>query len=60
MTYSNHVPHLWAKQLSSSKRTDHGLASQQVVFFDGDFRTWRQVEQRAQLNRGIAAYISRR
>ena len=30
-----------------------------VFFFDGDFRTWNQVEQRAQLNRAIATLIAR-
>ena len=59
MTYQNHVPHFWAKQMSSSKRTDHSLASQPVVFFDGDFRTWSQVEQRVQLNRAIVAHLAK-
>ena len=33
-------------------------ANQPIFFFDGDFRTWGQVEQRAQLNRAIAAHVS--
>ena len=33
--------------------------SQPVFFFDGEFRTRQQLEQRAQLNRAIAAHIFR-
>ena len=29
-----------------------------VFFFDGDFRTWAQVQQRAQLNRAIATQLA--
>ena len=28
-----------------------------VFFFDGDFRTWAQVQQRAQLNKAIAIHM---
>ena len=35
------------------------LGSQQVFFFDGDFRTWDQVVQRAKLNKAIVATIAR-
>ena len=34
-------------------------AQQPVYFFDGDFRTWGQVVQRAQVNIGIAAYLAK-
>ena len=37
--------------------TAHGQGKRPVFFFDGDFRTQQQLEQRAQLNRAIAAYI---
>ena len=30
-----------------------------VFFYDGDFRTWPQLERRVQLNTAIAAYIAR-
>ena len=32
---------------------------QPVFFYDGDFRTWPQVERRARLNAAIAAYVTR-
>ncbi|MCI0437906.1 MAG: hypothetical protein L0177_02105 [Chloroflexi bacterium] len=35
-------------------------SSEPIFFFDGDFRTWGQVEQRARLNSAIASYIARR
>ena len=35
----------------------HRQESRPVFFFDGDFRTQQQLEQRAQLNRAIAAYV---
>ena len=31
----------------------------QVFFYDGDFRTWPQLERRVQLNTAIAAYVAR-
>ena len=31
-----------------------GEAKETVYFFDGDFRTWAQVERRAQLNMAMA------
>ena len=31
-----------------------GKANEPVYFFDGDFRTWAQVERRAQLNMAMA------
>ncbi len=31
-----------------------------IFFFDGDFRSWAQAEQRARLNSAIASYIARR
>ena len=33
--------------------------AQSVFFFDGDFRTWPQVEHRARLNGAISTYIAR-
>ena len=33
--------------------------SQPVFFFDGEFRTWAQVQQRAQVIKGMAAYMAR-
>ena len=34
-------------------------ASQPIFFFDGDFRTWGQVEQRARVNQAIVVELSR-
>ena len=31
--------------------------SEPIFFFDGDFRTWAQVQQRAQLNKAIAMHM---
>jgi len=36
------------------------VKDQPVFFFDGEFRTWGQVEQRAKLNAAIERYISSR
>ena len=30
-----------------------------MFFYDGDFRTWPQLERRARLNTAIAAYVTR-
>ena len=32
---------------------------QPVFFYDGDFRTWPQLERQVRLNTAIAAYVSR-
>ena len=47
----------WAGQLRQAE-TVLNPSSEPVFFFDGDFRTWAQVEKRAQLNRAIAAHIA--
>jgi hypothetical protein len=39
------------------RRTNPG--SEPLFYFDGDFRTWDQVQRRAQLNRAIAAHLAR-
>ena len=31
--------------------------SKPIFFFDGDFRTWGEVSQRAEINMAIAAYL---
>ena len=36
------------------------VKGQPIFFFDGEFRTWGQVEQRAKLNAAIERYISSR
>ena len=36
-----------------------GPDSLSVFFFDGEFRTWPQVEHRARLNGAISSYIAR-
>ena len=36
------------------------IKGQPIFFFDGEFRTWCQVEQRAKLNAAIERYISSR
>ena len=49
--------------LQSQRRADltdqpPGSNQQPVFFYDGDFRTWAQVEHRAQLNQTIARMIT--
>ena len=34
-------------------------ANTPIFFYDGDFRTWTQIEQRAQLNMAIASIVSK-
>ena len=46
-------------QRRTSPTSQTSSASQQPMFFyDGDFRTWAQVEHRAQLNQTIARMIT--
>ena len=45
-------------QQSPQSGTADNPGSEPVFFFDGDFRTWGQVERRAQLNKAIAAQLS--
>lgn len=56
MTRQNQIAKRWT-QITSM--TDQRQASQPVFFYDGDFRTWEQVERRVLLNRAIAAQLAR-
>ncbi len=43
---------------SWARHADVGRRVEPVFFFDGDFRTWAQVEHRAKLNMAIATYVA--
>ena len=58
MTQQNQKTHRWAERVRQGRGPTPNAANQPMFFFDGEFRTWGQVEQRAQLNRAIAAHIS--
>ncbi len=58
MTTQIHKTHRWAERISRREAAAPNQGDQPVFFFDGEFRTWGQVEQRAQLKRAIAAHIS--
>ena len=58
MTQQNQTTHRWAETVRQGRGSAPNAANQPIFFFDGEFRTWGQVEQRAQLNRAIAAQIS--
>jgi hypothetical protein len=58
MTTQLQKTHRWAERISRSGGVTPNPSDQPVFFFDGEFRTWGQVEQRALLNRAIAAHIS--
>ena len=54
MTHQIQMPNGW---VGPWKNLDPGI--EPVFFFDGGFRTWGQVEQRAQLNKAIATHIAK-
>ena len=58
MTQQIQKTHRWAETVLQGRASTPHPANQPIFFFDGEFRTWGQVEQRAQLNRAIAAHIS--
>ncbi len=58
MTQQNQKTHRWAERARQGRASTPNPANQPIFFFDGEFRTWGRVEQRAQLNRAIAAHIS--
>lgn len=58
MTTQIQKTHRWAERIGRSGAVTPNPSDQPVFFFDGEFRTWGQVERRAQLNRAIAAHIS--
>ncbi len=58
MTPQTEKTHLWAERIRRSEAATPRPSDQPVFFFDGEFRTWGQVEQRAQLNRALAAHIA--
>ena len=43
--------------ISHSPTNQTSPATTPIFFYDGDFRTWKQVERRAQLNKAIATYV---
>ena len=48
----------WSETVRGDEASPRG-ANEQIFFFDGDFRTWGQVEQRALVNVAIAVELSR-
>ncbi len=59
MTQHTEMTDPWAGRVSQSEASALNPGRQPIFFFDGDFRTWDQVQRRAQLNRAIIAHISR-
>ncbi len=58
MTQQIQKTHRWTERVRQGNPLTPNPANQPIFFFDGEFRTSGQVEQRAQLNRAIAAHIS--
>ena len=58
MTQQNQKTHRWAETVRQGRGSTPNPGNQPIFFFDGEFRTWGQVEQRAQLNRAIGAHTS--
>jgi len=56
MTQQIEKTHLWAERIWLDEAFTNG-ESQPIFFFDGDFRTWGEVSQRAQINMAMAAYL---
>ena len=46
-----------AEQVSRAEQTLRERERQPIFFFDGDFRTWEQMVQRARLNAVVAASL---
>ena len=46
--------HRWTDDLRKREALTRKETSEPVFFFDGDFRTWGQVQFRAQLNMALA------
>tara|TARA_B100000315_G_scaffold81739_1_gene74918 strand:+ start:97 stop:297 length:201 start_codon:yes stop_codon:yes gene_type:complete len=49
-----------AEQVQRAERALRERERQPMFFFDGDFRTWEQVVQRARLNAVVAAGLATR
>ena len=58
MTQSIQKTHHWAEGVRQGNASKPDAAHQPIFFFDGDFRTWGQVEQRVRLNRAIEVQLS--
>ena len=59
MTQQIQKSHRWAEQIDRREAAPERPAGQPIFFFDGDFRTWGQVQQRAQLNLAFAARLGK-
>jgi len=57
MTQQIQKTHRWTERVRQGRAVPPNPANQPIFFFDGEFRTWGQVEQRARLNRAIASHI---
>lgn len=58
MTWQTHKPDGPAGLLLRRGAAAPAPGDQPIFFFDGDFRTWAQVERRARLNRAIADHVA--
>ena len=54
MIQPNEKTHRWTDDLRRREALIRKETSEPVFFFDGDFRTWGQVQFRAQLNLALA------
>ena len=59
MTQQNLEPRGRLAVVSNIDLSARRPGQQPVFFYDGDFRTWPQMERRVQLNTAIAAYVAR-
>ena len=59
MTQLNLEPQGRPVVVSNIDRSARTPGQQPVFFYDGDFRTWPQLERRILLNTAIAAYVAR-
>ena len=56
MTRQSQSTHRWTQRASTR---DQQQQSPPVFFFDGNFRTWEQVERRVLINRAFVALAAR-
>ena len=59
MTQVTPVPSGRVADISNTKLSTRTPGQQPVFFYDGDFRTWPQLERRVLLNTAIAARLAR-
>ena len=55
MTQQFQKTHHWAEELRRREEEAQKPRGEAVFFFDGEFRTWEQVQMRSQINMAVAA-----